>query len=69
MQETPVPSLGQEEPQRRKWLPTPVFLLEKFPWTEKPGELHTVHGVTRVGRDLATKPLPPGFSRPHFPHL
>ena len=40
---------------RRKWQPTPVFL---------PGESHgqgslagyTVHGIARVGRDLATKP-------------
>ena len=40
---------------RRKWQPTPVFL---------PGESHgqgslagyTVHGIVRVGRDLATKP-------------
>ena len=43
-------------PWRRKWQPTPVFL---------PGEFHgqrslagTVHGVTRVGHDLATKSPP-----------
>ena len=24
--------------------------------TEEPGRLHTVHGVTRVGHDLETKP-------------
>ena len=41
-----------------KWQPTPVFL---------PGESHgqrsladyIVHGVSRVGHDLATKPPPP----------
>ena len=31
LQETRVPSLGQEDPWRKEWLPTPVFLL---------GELH-----------------------------
>ena len=31
MQETQVQSLGWEDPWRRKWLPTPIFL---------PGELH-----------------------------
>jgi len=30
MQETSVPSMGQEDsPQRRKWQPTPVFLPEE----------------------------------------
>ena len=29
-QETQVQSLGQEDPWRREWLPTPVFLLGKF---------------------------------------
>ena len=44
MQKTQVQSLGQEDPQKREWLPTPVFL---------PGEFHregawraTAHGVT-----------------------
>ena len=30
MQEVRVPSLGQEDPWRRKWQPTLGFLLEKF---------------------------------------
>ena len=30
-------------------------------WTEKPGRLYTVHGIQRVGHDLATKPPPPDF--------
>ena len=29
MQETQVQSLGQEDPWRREWLPSPVFLLGK----------------------------------------
>ena len=34
-QETPVQSLGQEDPWRRKWQPTPVFSPEEYPWTEE----------------------------------
>jgi len=30
MQETWVPSLGQEDPLERKWQPTPVFLPGEF---------------------------------------
>ena len=43
-QETRVPSLGQEDPMKKEWLLTPVFL---------PGEVHgqrslvTVDGVTK----------------------
>ena len=54
MQETQVPSLGQEDPWRREWQPTPVFLPGKSygqrslagysPWDHK-----------RVKNDLATK--------------
>ena len=32
-----------------------IFLAWKIPWTEESGWL-TVHGVARVGHDLATKP-------------
>ena len=53
VQETWVWSLGLEDPQRRKWQPTPVFL---------PGKSHRQrslagysHGVTRVAHSLATK--------------
>ena len=40
MQETWVQSLGQEDPLRKEWLPTPVFLPEEFhgqrsPWGRK----------------------------------
>ena len=33
-------------PWRRAWQPTRVFL-QRIPWTEEPGELHTVHGVAK----------------------
>ena len=38
MRETGVRSLGQEDPLRRVWLPTPVFLSGEF-HGEEPGEL------------------------------
>ena len=43
---------------RRKWQPTPVFLPGKS--MDKGAWLPAVHGVTRVGHDLATKPPSPG---------
>ena len=33
------------------------ILVRRIPWTEEPGWA-TVHGVPRVGHDLATKPPP-----------
>ena len=55
-----VRSLGWEDPLRRKWQPTPVFL----PW-ENPmdGEawLATVHGVTKSQTQLSDFTLPLHF--------
>ena len=42
MWETWVWSLGQEDPLRREWLPTPVFLPGESLWTEEPGELQSM---------------------------
>ena len=39
MGETWVQSLSWEDPWRRAWQPTPVFLPGEFPWTEEPGGL------------------------------
>ena len=50
MQETWVESLGWEDPWRRAWQPTPVFLLGESPWTEEPGWLQFM-GLQRVGYD------------------
>ena len=44
--ETQVRSLGWEDPQRRKWQPTPVFLAWRIPWREEPGGA-TVHMVPK----------------------
>ena len=35
---------------RREWLPTPVILARRIPWTEKPGGLQST-GLQRVGHD------------------
>ena len=50
MWETWVWVLGWEEPWRRAWQPTPVFLSGESPWTEEPGRLQTM-GLQRVGHD------------------
>ena len=47
-------SLGWEDPWRRTWQPTPVFLPGKSSWTEKPGGLLSM-GSQRVGHDWVTK--------------
>ena len=50
MQETLVQSLGQEDPWRRKWQPTPVFLpgnaMDRGAWQA------TVHGVAKSQTQL-----------------
>ena len=48
--ETWVPSLGWEDPWRRAWQPTPIFLPGESPWTEEPGGLQSM-GLQRVGHD------------------
>ena len=51
MQETLVQSLGQEDPWRRKWQPTPVFLpgnaMDRGAWQA------TVHGVAKNWTQLS----------------
>ena len=51
MQETEemlVQSLGREDPQRRAWQPTLVFLSGESPWIEEPGELYSLRGCTEL---------------------
>ena len=52
VRETWVWSLGWEDPCRRAWLPTPVFLPRESPWTEEPGGLQSM-GSQRVRHDSA----------------
>ena len=42
MWETWVQSLGWEDPLRRAWQPTPVFLPGESPWTEELGGLQSM---------------------------
>ena len=53
-----VQSLGQEDPLEKEMVTYSTILAWKIPWTEEPGRLHTVRGVTRVGPDLVTNPPP-----------
>ena len=59
MQETWVRSSDWEDALVKEMTTHFSFLALKIPWTEEPGRLSIVHGVTRVKHDLATKPPPP----------
>ena len=53
-------SLGWEDPWRRKWWPTPVFLPGESPCTEEPGGLQSI-GLHVVGHSWAgTQAKQPG---------
>ena len=47
MQETWIPSLGQEKPLEKGMVTHSSILAWRIPWTEEPGRLHTVHGVPK----------------------
>ena len=54
MQETQVLSLGQEDPLEKEM----ATHSSNLAWDDREGWWATVHGVARVGHDLATKPPP-----------
>ena len=54
MQETWVPSLGQENPLEEEIGTRSSILAWKIPWTEEPDGLQSV-GSQRVGHDLVSK--------------
>ena len=54
MQETLIRSLSWEDPWRKAWQPTLVFLPGESPWTEEPGGLQSL-GSQRVGHDREIK--------------
>ena len=54
-QETWVWSLGWEDPLEKEMATHSRIFAWRIPWTDEPGRLHIVHGVARVGHDLATK--------------
>ena len=47
MQETWVRSLGWEDPLETGTTTQSTIRAWRIPWTEEPGRLHTVHGVTK----------------------
>ena len=47
MLETQVRSLGQEDPLEKGMATHSSNLAWRIPWTEEPGRLHTVYGVTK----------------------
>ena len=47
MRETQVQSLGHEDLLEKGMATHSSILAWRIPWTEKPGGLHTVHGVTK----------------------
>ena len=57
MQETRVHSLGQEDSLEKEMAAHSSILAWEISWTEEPGGLHTVHGVTK-SHNLATTPPP-----------
>ena len=54
MQETQVRSLGQEDPLEERMAAHSSIPAWRIPWTEEPGGLHTVHGVSK-GSDMAER--------------
>ena len=52
-QETWVQSLGQEDTLEMKMATHFGILTWRIPWTEEPGGLHTVHGVTKSRTGLS----------------
>ena len=54
MQETCVPSLGQEDPLEKEMETHSRILAWEIPWTKEPGRLQTMESQ-RVVHDLLTK--------------
>ena len=52
MLETQVPSLGREDPLEKEMATHSSILAWRIPWTEEPGRLHVVHGVTQSQTQL-----------------
>ena len=50
IQDTPVPSLVQEDPLEKEMATHSSILAWKIPWTEEPGRLQSM-GLQRVGHD------------------
>ena len=55
MKETQVRSLGQEDPLEKGMATDSNSLAWRIPWTEEPGRLQSVHGVTKSQTQLNYK--------------
>ena len=64
-EEMQIRSLGREDLLEEGMATHSVLLPGEFPWTEEMGQV-TVHGVARVGHNLATKPPPCFKCKPWF---
>ena len=53
--ETQVQSLGWEDVPEKRMATHSSILVWRIPWTEEPGELYTVHGVTKSRTQLNTQ--------------
>ena len=53
MKETQVHSLGQEDPLEKGITTHSSILAWRIPWTEEPGRLDRVHGVTKSQAQLS----------------
>jgi len=53
MQETWVLSLGPEDPLEKGMATHSSILAWRIPWTQEPGRLHTIHGVTKSKTQLS----------------
>ena len=62
VQETQVQSLGLEDPLEKGVETHSSILAWRIPWTEEPGELHTVHEVTKSLTQLRTNTLMTAFT-------
>ena len=59
MQETQVPSLGWEDPQKKEMVTHSNTVAWRIPWSEEPGGLQSM-GSQRVGHDKATNTFTSG---------
>ena len=66
LQETPVRSLGQEDPLEKEMATHSSIVAWRIPWTEEPGGLYIIHGVTKSQIRLSTQACTQHFPPPAF---
>ena len=58
--------MGQEDPLEKGMATHSTILTWRIPWTEEPGGLATVHGVTKSQTGLRTKYIGLNITEAHF---